>query len=126
MTPTPNHRVLAREHLAEATLLADAGRAAEAHSQLVCAAGHAQLALSHPDRVAIAAPSSADFDTLDEADLDACFDAVQRLIDASLAEPAMPPPPNVPLCGGPSGALRWRGAATAGRALRRLAAAVRR
>jgi hypothetical protein len=138
MSTTPNHRVLARDHLAEATLLADAGRTADAHSHLLSAADHALLALaasqavdlSHAaarrDRVAIAVPGSTDLECLDEPDLDACFGLVQTLIDACLAQPATPPPANVPLCGGPSGALRWRGAETAGRALRRLGAALKR
>jgi hypothetical protein len=129
MAALRNHRVLAREHLAEATLLADAGRTDEARSHLSSAADHALAELAEQrERVATGLSLTRDADTsLDDADLDACFDLVQTLVDATLAEPTTTPPPrDVPRCGGASGAMRWRGAETAGRALTRLAAAFRR
>lgn len=45
----PNHRLLAREHLAEATALADEGRVEDCRASLLAAAGHSigQLAADH-------------------------------------------------------------------------------
>lgn len=54
-TMVPNHRLLAREHLAEATALADEGQLEDCRASLLAATGHSigQLAADH----AIEAPS---------------------------------------------------------------------
>jgi len=65
-------------------------------------------------------------DGVDDPELDASFELVQALNDAYLAYPASVAPRNVPLSGGPAGALNLRGAEAAVRVLRRLAFALRR
>jgi hypothetical protein len=138
MTFTPNHRALSREHLAEAHALAGAGESDRARDRLVAAADHALRALAasgaaRDEHVAVAVAGGATpalsrpGDAVVSADeLDAGFEHVQRLIDAALAEPAVPAPPSLPMYGGAAGATRARGAEAAARALAGLWAALRR
>jgi len=59
MTPAPNHRVLSRERLAQARLLADAGRNADARVELLCAADHPLLALAASGAVELSEDATA-------------------------------------------------------------------
>jgi hypothetical protein len=79
----PNHRILTREHFAEASALAGEGKPDLARPRLRAAAQHALAELAtRPD---VPAEPLADLDPVlhdDDADLDAAFAAVQAVIDA--------------------------------------------
>jgi hypothetical protein len=125
MSTTLNHVALSRAQLAQASELADAGSSALARTHLQFAADHALLAL---EKIG-AAPPGGGAPVLPELDDDAVgsadFDAVQELIDTYVARPAPPATPDIPLYGGPRGAMNARGAEAAERALKRVGAAIK-
>ena len=114
----PNHRLLAREHLAEATALADEGRLADCRASLSAAAAHAIGRLAADHRLEVASLSRAmavlslrgvlPFDARplcrallrdgapgggagDEADTDALICGVQALVDLAAGVPGAAP-----------------------------------
>jgi hypothetical protein len=129
MSTTLNHRAHARARLAEASELADAGSTDLARVRLLSAADHALIALRAREQ---AHPELDRLRTLDHGtdEMQAGFGLVQALIDASLAEPALSArhaaAPQIPLYGGPRGAMNARGAEAAARGLAHVSAALRR
>jgi hypothetical protein len=115
----PNHRILTREHFAEASALAGEGRPDLARPRLRAAAQHAlaELAVRHglpassdpavtAERLADlgAAPAELEPVLRDAAgDLDAAFVAVQGVIDTVFDVPGVTPSDEAALVGAPTG-----------------------
>jgi hypothetical protein len=114
----PNHRILTREHFAEASALAGEGKPDLARPRLRAAAQHAltELAVRHglpasgdpavtAERLADLGAAPADLEPLlrdDAGDLDAAFVAVQTVIDAVFDVPGATPD-EAALVGAPTG-----------------------
>ena len=121
MSTTLNHVALSRAQFAQASELADAGSTELARTHLQFAADHALLAL---EKIGVAPPEEPVLrgHRVDIAD----FGRVQELIDNSMAHRAPAAPTlNIPLYGGPRGAMSARGAETAERGLKRIGAAIK-